>query len=258
MFFPRLRRQAKWMFVFLALVFGVGFVVFGVGGNLPGTGLGDLFRGAGGTTGQVSASEAREKIEENPRDATAYKELADALQTEGKPDAAIAPLERYTRMRPNDQDALGELAQLYLLRAEDHRRAVLIAQEQLGEANAGALFAPGLTDKDGQPVRRDPISEILGARANERFNAAYTKMQSAYSQATRAYKRLARLSPDDPSVQLQLAQTAEAGGDAKTAVAAYRRFLQLSPDAPEAPVVKERIKQLKASANQGSLQLAGG
>ena len=33
MFFPRLRRQAKWMFVFLALVFGVGFVAFGVGGT---------------------------------------------------------------------------------------------------------------------------------------------------------------------------------------------------------------------------------
>ena len=31
MFFPRLRRHAKWMFVFLALVFGLGFVVFGVG-----------------------------------------------------------------------------------------------------------------------------------------------------------------------------------------------------------------------------------
>ena len=35
MFFPRLRRQAKWMFVFLALVFGVGFVIFGVGSSLP-------------------------------------------------------------------------------------------------------------------------------------------------------------------------------------------------------------------------------
>ena len=33
MFFPKLRRQAKWVFVFLALSFAVGFVVFGVGGN---------------------------------------------------------------------------------------------------------------------------------------------------------------------------------------------------------------------------------
>jgi len=31
MFFPRLRRQAKWVFVFLAAVFCLGFVFFGVG-----------------------------------------------------------------------------------------------------------------------------------------------------------------------------------------------------------------------------------
>ena len=47
MFFPKLRRQAKWVFVFLALVFALGFVVFGVGSG-GGIGLGDLF-GTGGS-----------------------------------------------------------------------------------------------------------------------------------------------------------------------------------------------------------------
>ena len=32
LFFTRIRRHAKWMFVFLALSFAVGFVVFNVGG----------------------------------------------------------------------------------------------------------------------------------------------------------------------------------------------------------------------------------
>ncbi len=44
MFFPKLRRQAKWVFVFLALSFAVGFVVFGVGSD-GGAGLGDLLQG---------------------------------------------------------------------------------------------------------------------------------------------------------------------------------------------------------------------
>jgi hypothetical protein len=48
MFFPKLRAQAKWMFVFLALVFGLGFVVFGVGSGVGGTGIGDLLQGGGG------------------------------------------------------------------------------------------------------------------------------------------------------------------------------------------------------------------
>ena len=49
MFFPKLRRQAKWMFVFLALAFGVGFVGFGVGGG--GLGIGDILQGNGSSTG---------------------------------------------------------------------------------------------------------------------------------------------------------------------------------------------------------------
>ena len=54
MFFPRLRRHAKWMFVLLALVFGLGFVVFGVGAG--GTGIGDIFRDQGGTSSGQSVS----------------------------------------------------------------------------------------------------------------------------------------------------------------------------------------------------------
>ena len=52
MFFPRLRRHAKWMFVFLAVALGGGFVLFGVGAG--GTGVGDLFRGGGGASGVPS------------------------------------------------------------------------------------------------------------------------------------------------------------------------------------------------------------
>ena len=61
MFFPRLRRHAKWMFVFLALVFGVGFVAFGIGAS--GTGIGDLFRDSGGGSEAPSVSEARKATE---------------------------------------------------------------------------------------------------------------------------------------------------------------------------------------------------
>src|SRR2546421_10139375 len=43
MFFPRLRRQAKWVFLLLAVIFAGGFVFFGVGSGS--TGLGDLLRG---------------------------------------------------------------------------------------------------------------------------------------------------------------------------------------------------------------------
>ena len=247
MFFPRLRRQAKWMFVFLALAFGVGFVAFGVGGNLPGTGVADIFRGNAAADGQISASEARDRIEDNPNNATAYEQLANALMTEGKTEEAIPPLERYTRMRPRDTDALGQLAGLYLTRATQLQREVVAAQLALGEATAGSLFEPGL-QANGQELAQDRISEARTAEANERYTNAYTRMQTEFGKAVRAYKRLARATPQDPTVQLQLAQAAESGGDAQTALSAYKRFLKLSPDDSSAAIVRQRIQLLQQQA----------
>ena len=248
MFFPRLMRQAKWMFVFLALTFGVGFVVFGVGGNLPGTGLGDVFRGNVAADGQISASEARERIEENPKNATAYEQLANALMTDGKTEEAIQALETYTRMRPADTDALSQLAGLYLGRATTLQREVQAAQLQLGEATAPSLFSPGLTGPDGRELAPDRISESRTAEANERYTNAYTRMQAAFGKAVGAFKRVAKASPNDPTVQLQLAQAAESSGDIQTAVAAYKRFLKLSPGDSSAGLVRQRIRLLQQQA----------
>ncbi|HET8742165.1 MAG TPA: hypothetical protein VFM41_06035, partial [Gaiella sp.] len=70
MFFPRLRRHAKWMFVFLALVFGLGFVVFGVGAG--GTGIGDIFRDQNSSSGQ-SVSSAQKDADAHPQDPQAWR-----------------------------------------------------------------------------------------------------------------------------------------------------------------------------------------
>jgi len=42
LFFSRLRNHAKWVFVLLALVFGLGFVLFGIGSNTGDGGLSDV------------------------------------------------------------------------------------------------------------------------------------------------------------------------------------------------------------------------
>src|SRR5215213_6130706 len=105
MFFPKLRRQARWMFVFLALVFGLGFVLFGVGSGSGG--LSDLLQGNFDLFGssdptKKQAEDARERIAKNPKDAAAYRELATALETQGKHDDAITALEQYRQFRPKD------------------------------------------------------------------------------------------------------------------------------------------------------------
>src|SRR5437763_13326695 len=83
MFFPRLRAQAKWVFVFLALVFGLGFVFFGVGSGS--TGLGDILRGnfiifGGGSTTSSGVKNALKRTQEHPKSPAAWNALASASQ----------------------------------------------------------------------------------------------------------------------------------------------------------------------------------
>ena len=73
-------------------------------------------------------------------------------------------------------------------------------------------------------------------------------MTAAYSQAVGAYQGVAKVNPNDPSIQFALAQTAEQAQDTKTAIVAYKRFLKLAPEDPTAPAIRQRIKQLKQQA----------
>ena len=92
------------------------------------------------------------------------------------------------------------------------------------------------------------VGGVKRLRANERLTRLVTEMQSAYGGAKRAYVRIARVAPEDPSIQLQLADAAVNSGDTATALRAYRRFLALAPDDPSAPLVRQEVKRLESSA----------
>jgi tetratricopeptide (TPR) repeat protein len=253
MFFPRLRKQAKWMFVFLAVAFAAGFVVFNVGSGGGGTGVGDLLLTPDGSgTGQVSAGDARERIEENPQDVQAYRDLATALEGEGDTSGAITALEEYTGRRPKDVEAKRELAGLYLARADRLRDQAQLAQLEASSVLAGTAFAPPASTQLGQAVGQDPITEAVQTRVNERLNEVFSRMQTEYRLAVSVYADIARLQPRDATIQFELAQAAEAANDTQTAIAAYERFLQLSPDDPSAAAIRDRIKQLRSPATAGA------
>ncbi len=246
MFFPKLRRHAKWMFVFLALVFGLGFVVFGIGSD-QGTGVGDLFRDGGGASGGVSLSEARERVQENPRDAEAKRQLATALQTEGQTSEAIVVLGEYVVLKPKDENALRELASLYLTKATARQREGQEAQFRASFVTGDPAFSTQLEVGEGQALAADPIIEAVTSETNEVVTAAFTDAQESFTNATQTYERIVALTPRDPNVQLELAQTAQQAGNFPRAIEAYNRFLELAPDDPTAPLVREQVKQLQGA-----------
>jgi tetratricopeptide (TPR) repeat protein len=243
MFFPRLRRHAKWMFVFLAVALGGGFVLFGVGAG--GTGVGDLFRGNGGTSGVPSISSAQKKTQQDPTDTEAWRELSTALQTDGQTDEAIDAQEHVVVLAPKDTDALRELASLYLSQANEKQRIAQTVQTRAAYAGAGQNFPGALTSATGQSLVDDKISAALNAQSSTTIQTLISEVQGASSAAVAAYKKIAVLQPGDPNVQLELAQAAQQAGDTASAIAAYEAFLKLAPDDPSASIVKQQLKQLK-------------
>ena len=247
MFFPRLRRHAKWMFVLLALVFGIGFVAFGVGAG--GVGFGDVLRNA--TGGSPSIGDARKKTEEHPKDPSAWEELSQALQVDGDTAGAIEAQQQLAALRPKDPDVLRTLAGLQIALISEKQSDAQIIQGNAAVNGAGQNF-PSLTI-DGQPVLEDPVGTAVNAEANEKVQALISEAQAAATGAVDAYKKLVALQPKDPGVQLELAQAAQQTGDTATAIAAYRRFLELAPEDPNAAAVKAQLKQLQ----QGQVGASG-
>ncbi len=244
MFFPRLRRHARWMFLLLALVFALGFVGFGVGAG--GIGFGDILKGSGGSSGAPSVSDAQKKVNENPKDPQAFRDLATALETEGNTTDAIDALQNYSLLKPKDADALRELAGLYLQQATAANTRARNAQiREAYMASAGTVDASIVLG--GSPLIPDPITNAVSSQIEQELQAALSDQQQAAAGAVSTYQRVVKLSPNDPNVQLELANAAAQGNDAKTEIAAYEKFLKLAPNDPSAPFVRSQLKSLKAS-----------
>src|SRR5438105_960095 len=181
MFFPRLRRQAKWVFVFLAFVFAAGFVFFGVGSGS--TGLGDLLRGNfnifgnnGTSTNSSAVKSALKKTQAHPKDPNAWNDLATAYQTDGKLTQANTALEHVLKLRPNDTGALQRVAGFYENQASSKETEARNLQAQ-APLSLGNVIGVSGASQIGQALSSDPTSQQLTQKAQAAFTEANTAIQ---------------------------------------------------------------------------------
>jgi tetratricopeptide (TPR) repeat protein len=245
MFFPKLRRRAKWVFLFLALAFGIGFVAFGVGTGVSGTSIGDVLRDIIGRQSAASdVEDAQEKALANPQDAQAQLEWANALQQAGRTREAITALQRYTALRPEDTDGLRQFANLWGSVANRAQQEAEAARFEAAQASSVQTFAQP-DSQFLQAAEQNKIAQTLAAEANARASAADLEAQQASAQQQDVYERLTELVPQDPSLYLSLGLAAQAARDYQAAIDAYREFLALAPNDPTADQVKAQIKLLE-------------
>jgi tetratricopeptide (TPR) repeat protein len=263
LFFQRLRLHAKWAYVGLVVAFVFGFVLLGVGSGSGG--IGDVLQNAFnfGSSGGTSISKLQKKVNAQPKDAAAWRDLATAYETKQRTQDAIDALSRFTALRPKNQDALEELAAQYGNLADKYATDYTNVQNQAALVTPSSIFTPASTTPLGKAFQdskalQDPISQVVQSEASTKESTAYSGYQAAQQNAERTYKKLAALSPADASTQLSLGNAASAVQDYKTAVAAYKKFLKLAPTDIEAPRVKKLLKQAEASSKAGAATAAGG
>jgi tetratricopeptide (TPR) repeat protein len=251
MFFPKLRRRAKWVFAFLALAFGLGFVAFGVGAG--GSGIGDYVAdllNRQPETGTPSVDDARARVRENPRDADAQRDLANALQAEQRTDEAVTAWEAYTKLRPRDAEGLESLAVLYGTKAREADERVAAIQAEA----ASAFFSNEIRDpssKLGEGLGSDRITDFVRQDLEQEFQQARAASLDMHRKEADVWERLTKLQPDEPTHWADLGRSATAAQDYPRALTAYRRYLALAPDAVDAPQVRQIVRQLRLLVQQG-------
>jgi tetratricopeptide (TPR) repeat protein len=261
LFFSRLRVHAKWVFVLLALCFGLGFVIFGVGSGS--TGISDALQNAfnfGGSGTSISSLE--NKVAKHPDNATDWRNLATAYETKQRTQDAINALERFTALRPKNSDALGELASEYAALDQTYYTAYQNALANNAVAVPSNQFQPAAGTPFGKAFSsttalESPIDAAVEAQASADLQTISTNLTSAGSLTVSTYQRLAKLTPKDATTQLQLGQYAESAGNNAVAIAAFKKFLVLAPTDVDAATVKKALKTLEKAAGASTTSPSG-
>jgi len=242
LFFIRMRRSAKPIYLLLAVLFAATFAILGVGSG-QNSGLDQIFQGLNpfhhsGT----SVSSAQKYITKHPNDPKGFRELATAYEAKGDTSGAISALQEYTNIKRKDVPAWTELGNQQLQQAQAYETQY---QNVYGAAQLAAPSQPFLpTGKLGTAIGTNQIEQTAASNADSQLQTLQQQVQLGFSNAVSSYQRAANLQPGNSNNWFTLAQTAQQSGDSKTAIKAYKKYLALNPDSPSASQIKALIKEL--------------
>ena len=241
LFFMKLRKRAKFVYVILAVLFAITFAFLGVGSGSGG--LDQLFQGLNifHRSGNPVAK-AQKHIKDHPKDPQGFRELATAYESKGDNGNAISALQQYTSMKPKDVKSLSELAGLQMNQATDYVQQYQAAYQNRQLLTPSQSFLP--TGKLGTALGTNQVEQVEGQRADATVQDLQQRTQLAYNGAVSSYEAVTKLTPNDSNAWFSLAQAAQQAGNYTSAVTAYKRYLKLNPESTSRSQIEALIKQL--------------
>lgn len=251
LFFMKLRKRAKFVYVLLAVLFAVTFAFLGVGSGQGG--LDQLFQGLNiFHSGGSGVSSAQKYISKHPNDSKGFRDLATAYEAKGDTANAASALQEYTNIKRNDAKAWSELAGLQVTQAQDYLQQYQAASANKQLAAPSQSFLP--TGKLGTALGTNQVEQVQASRFDSQVQNLAQRTQLAYSNAVSSYGQVTRITPDNADAWFQLAQTAQQSGDYTQAVKGYKRYLALNPATTSKAQIEALIKQLQPAAAASSNQ----
>jgi tetratricopeptide (TPR) repeat protein len=252
LFFVRLRRHQRWVYAALAVVFGLSFVLVGVGSGSNG-GLIQNFTGLFGGSGGSSVSKAQDEIKKDP--AKGYQDLALAYEEKGDLKNASEALKSYLVIKKTDAATWATLAGLEMSQGSTFTTQYQDAQQAAQAADPSAPFLPG--GILGSAVGQNPTYQGASQDAATRTSLLYQKAVGAYGDAVTHYQRASKLRPKNTSYLQQLATAAQNAGNTQVTVNALKRYLKVDPNSPLKSQYEKAIKALQQQSTP-SVQSGGG
>ena len=210
LFFQRLRVHAKWAFVLLALVFGLGFVFLGIGSGS--NGITDALQNAfnfGKSSGGTSISSLESKTQKHPLDAKAWRDLATAYETKQRTNDAIIALAQYIGAAPQGRRRARRARDRSTAsrRTSTRRTTRRPSRPPPSRRPPFAAFPPAVDVAVRQGAQRPEraagpdlgvaVARRLRPRSRRRSRTTRRRRRNAED----AYKKLAKLTPKDPNAQ---------------------------------------------------------
>jgi tetratricopeptide (TPR) repeat protein len=239
LFFTRMRRSAKPVYLILAALFAATFVALGVGSGTN-SGLDQIFSGLFGGSSATSVSGAQKEVAKNP--VKGYQDLANAYQAKNDLAGAVSALQSLTGLRKKDAGAWAQLGGLQVQQAQQFAAQYQTAAAAQQAAEPSSAFLP--TGSLGSAIGSNPLEQVAAQQTSSVTSTFYQSAVSAYQSALTAYKQVAKLRPKDANAQFQLATTAQNAGQTAVAVAAYKQYLKLNPTSPQRAQIEKVIKAL--------------